>query len=46
MVVVFHDTQSQNANAEAQQKNYIEYGKRLEKIVANTTARLTSFKEV
>lgn len=44
MVVVFHDEQSQNANTGAQQKNYIEYGQRLQKIVANATARLTSFK--
>lgn len=44
MVVVFHDTQSQKGNAEAQQKNYIEYGQRLEKIVANATAHLATFK--
>ena len=44
MVVVFHDAQSQKTNAEAQQKNYVEYGQRLERIVAKATARQTSFK--
>ena len=34
MVVVFHDAQSQTANDEAMRKNFVEYGRRLERIVA------------
>lgn len=33
MVVVFHDANSRAANEEAMQKNYIEYGMRLEKML-------------
>ncbi len=33
MVVVFHDAQSKAANDDAMRKNYVEYGRRLEKMV-------------
>jgi sugar phosphate isomerase/epimerase len=33
MVVVFHDAQSKAAGEEAMQKNFVEYGRRLEKII-------------
>ena len=33
MVVVFHDAQSKASNDEAMQTNYLEYGRRLEKVV-------------
>ena len=33
MVVVFHDAQSKAGNEAAMQKNYVEYGRRLEKMV-------------
>jgi hypothetical protein len=35
MVVVFHDTQSKAANAEAMRENYVQYGQRLERSVAD-----------
>src|ERR1041385_878708 len=35
MVVVFHDAQSKTAGEEAMQKNFVEYGRRLEKLIAN-----------
>lgn len=34
MVVVFHDAQSKAAGEEAMQKNFIEYGQRLEKMIS------------
>ncbi len=34
MVVVFHDANSKATNEEAMQKNYVEYGQRLEKMIA------------
>jgi hypothetical protein len=34
MVVVFHDAQSKSSNDDALRKNYVEYGRRLEKMVA------------
>jgi hypothetical protein len=33
MVVVFHDAQSKTSNAEAMRQNFVEYGRRLEKMV-------------
>ena len=33
MVVVFHDAQSKASNDDAMQKNYVEYGRRLEKLI-------------
>jgi hypothetical protein len=33
MVVVFHDVQSKASSDEAMQKNYVEYGRRLEKMI-------------
>ena len=35
MVVVFHDAQAKTAGEEAMQKNFVEYGRRLEKLIAN-----------
>jgi len=35
MVVVFHDAQSKAAGEEAMQKNFVEYGQRLEKLIAD-----------
>jgi sugar phosphate isomerase/epimerase len=40
MVVVFHDAQAKAAGEEAMQKNFVEYGQRLEKIIANTKKEL------
>jgi ribosome modulation factor len=40
MVVVFHDTQSKASNEEAMRKNYVEYGRRLEKIVGELKQEL------
>ena len=40
MVVVFHDAQSKAANEEAMRKNYVEYGRRLEKIVGEIRQEL------
>jgi sugar phosphate isomerase/epimerase len=34
MVVVFHDSKSPSANEEAMRKNYVEYGRRLEDLLA------------
>lgn len=34
MVVVFHDAQSKTNNEDAMRNNYVEYGKRLEKMIA------------
>ena len=36
----FHDAQSKASNDEAMQKNYIEYGRRLEKLVKQVKAEL------
>ena len=33
MVVVFHDAQSKASNDEAMRQNYVEYGRRVEKMV-------------
>ena len=33
MVVVFHDAQTKASNDEAMRKNYVEYGRRLEKLI-------------
>ena len=33
MVVVFHDANSKSSNEEAMKKNYVEYGRRLEKMI-------------
>lgn len=38
MVVVFHDAQSKTSNEAAMRSNYVEYGKRLEKIIADAKA--------
>jgi sugar phosphate isomerase/epimerase len=38
MVVVFHDANAQTANADAQRRNYVEYGQRLEKIIRDAAA--------
>jgi sugar phosphate isomerase/epimerase len=40
MVVVFHDAQSKAAGEEAMQKNFVEYGQRLEKIIADIKKEL------
>jgi len=40
MVVVFHDAQSQAAGEEAMQKNFVEYGQRLEKMIADINKEL------
>lgn len=34
MVVVFHDAQSKTSNEDAMRKNYVEYGRRLETLIA------------
>ena len=34
MVVVFHDAEPKNANEDTLRKNFVEYGKRLETLVA------------
>jgi sugar phosphate isomerase/epimerase len=41
MVVVFHDANAQ-ANTEAQRQNYVEYGRRLEKLIADVKAGAAS----
>jgi hypothetical protein len=33
MVVVFHDAQSKTASDDAMRQNYVEYGRRLERLV-------------
>ncbi len=40
MVVVFHDAQSKASNDDAMQKNYVEYGRRLEKMIGEIKAEL------
>jgi sugar phosphate isomerase/epimerase len=35
MVIVFHDTQAKAANVEAMRENYVEYGQRLERLIAD-----------
>ena len=40
MVVVFHDAQAKAANEAAMRQNYVEYGRRLEKIVAEARNEL------
>ena len=42
MVVVFHDAQSKANNEEAMRKNYVEYGRRLEKMVVDIKRELLS----
>ena len=41
MVVVFHDTQSKAGNEDAMKENYVEYGRRLEKMIREVKAELT-----
>ena len=38
MVVVFHDAQSKTNNEDAMRQNYVEYGKRLEKMIGELKA--------
>ncbi len=45
MVVVFHDTPAQANNEEAMRKNYVEYGRRLEQLIAEVKTELTSEKK-
>ncbi len=40
MVVVFHDAQSKTSNEEAMRKNFVEYGRRLEKMLGEIKAEL------
>jgi sugar phosphate isomerase/epimerase len=40
MVVVFHDAHSKASNEDAMQKNYVEYGKRLEEMIAELQTEL------
>jgi sugar phosphate isomerase/epimerase len=40
MVVVFHDATSKASNEEAMQKNYVEYGRRLEKMIEGLQGEL------
>jgi sugar phosphate isomerase/epimerase len=40
MVVVFHDAQSKSNNEEAMRKNYVEYGRQLEQIIAQLKKEL------
>jgi len=42
MVVVFHDTHSQASNDDAMRANYVEYGRRLEKLIREVKAELTA----
>ena len=42
MVVVFHDTQSKTSNEEAMRRNYVEYGRRLEKMIGEIKQELTT----
>src|SRR5437660_6504320 len=42
MVVVFHDTQSKTAGEEAMEKNFVEYGQRLEKMIVDIKKELTT----
>ena len=39
MVVVFHDASSKTSNEGAMQKNYVEYGRRLEKMIGEVTGK-------
>ena len=41
MVVVFHDAHSKSTNEEAMQKNYVEYGQRLEKMIQELQKKTT-----
>ena len=47
MVVVFHDAQSQASNEAAMQKNFVEYGRRLEKMIGGikTETKATTVKK-
>jgi len=40
MVVVFHDTQSKEGNDDAMRKNYVGYGRRLEKLIGGIQKQL------
>ncbi len=40
MVVVFHDAQSKGSGEEAMQKNFVEYGRQLEKLIADIKKEL------
>src|SRR5678816_4009048 len=41
MVVVFHDANSKSTNDEAMQKNYVEYGRRVEKMIGELKRDIT-----
>jgi hypothetical protein len=45
MVVVFHDANSK-ANDDAMRENYVEYGRRLEKLINEVKAEVTKGKAV
>jgi sugar phosphate isomerase/epimerase len=45
MVVVFHDAQSRASNEDAMQTNYVEYGRRLEKLIGEVKAELVEEKK-
>ncbi len=45
MVVVFHDAHSQTSNDDAMRANYVEYGRRLEKLIAEVKAELADAKK-
>ena len=40
MVVVFHDTQSKASSEDTMRKNYVEYGRRLEKMIGELQQEL------
>jgi sugar phosphate isomerase/epimerase len=42
MVVVFHDAHAQASNDDAMRANYVEYGRRLEKLIREVKAELTA----
>ncbi len=44
MVVIFHDAQSGTASEEAMRKNYVEYGRRLETLLAETAQQTSAAK--
>jgi hypothetical protein len=46
MVVVFHDAQSKAAGEDAMQKNFVEYGQRLEKMISDIKKDLKEMPKV
>ena len=44
MVVVFRDAHSQASNEDAMRANYVEYGRRLEKLISEVKAELAKEK--